>query len=83
MNTPTNAERSRLVSPGGWKQWGPYVSERAWGTIREDYSEHGEAWEHFSHDDARSRAFRWSEDGLGAICDDKQRLCLRSLFSCP
>jgi hypothetical protein len=52
----------------------------AWGTVREDYSEHGEAWEYFSHDHARSRAFRWSEDGLGAISDDLQRLCLGFAF---
>jgi len=58
-----------------WKKWGPYLSERQWGTVREDYSEDGNAWAHFSHDQARSRAYRWGEDGLGGICDDKQRLC--------
>src|SRR5256885_9532671 len=63
-----------------WKRWGPYVSERAWGTVREDYSATGEAWEHFSHDQARSRAFRWSEDGLAAVCDDRQLLCLGFAF---
>jgi len=58
-----------------WKKWGPYLSERQWGTVREDYSENGDAWNYFSHDQARSRAYRWGEDGLGGICDEKQRLC--------
>jgi hypothetical protein len=58
-----------------WKRWGPYLSERQWGTVREDYSDDGDAWAHFSHDQARSRAYRWGEDGLGGISDDQQRLC--------
>jgi hypothetical protein len=58
-----------------WKRWGPYLSERQWGTVREDYSEGGNAWDYFSHDQARSRAYRWGEDGLAGISDDKQRLC--------
>ena len=58
-----------------WKKWGPYLSERQWGTVREDYSENGDAWNYFSHDQARSRAYRWGEDGLAGISDDKQRLC--------
>jgi hypothetical protein len=58
-----------------WKRWGPYLSERAWGTVREDYSAYGTAWDSFSHDQARSRAYRWSEDGLGGICDNHQHLC--------
>src|SRR5947199_9772959 len=58
-----------------WKKWGPYLSERQWGTVREDYSETGNAWEYFDHDQARSRAYRWNEDGLGGICDEQQRLC--------
>jgi hypothetical protein len=58
-----------------WKKWGPYLSERQWGTVREDYSEGGNAWDYFSHDQARSRAYRWGEDGLGGICDNGQRLC--------
>lgn len=58
-----------------WKKWGPYLSERQWGTVREDYSESGNAWDYFSHDQARSRAYRWGEDGLAGISDDKQRLC--------
>jgi hypothetical protein len=75
-----NAERQRLESQRAglenWRLWGPYLSERAWGTVREDYSEHGTAWEYLDHDQARSRAYRWSEDGLGGICDEQQRLCL-------
>jgi hypothetical protein len=58
-----------------WKKWGPYLSERQWGTVREDYSEGGNAWDYFSHDQARSRAYRWGEDGLAGISDNKQRLC--------
>ena len=58
-----------------WKKWGPYLSERQWGTVREDYSEDGNAWNHFSHDQARSRAYRWGEDGIAGISDDKQQLC--------
>jgi hypothetical protein len=58
-----------------WKLWGPYLSERQWGTVREDYSPNGDAWDYFSHEQSRSRAYRWGEDGLGGICDDKQRLC--------
>src|SRR5437899_3162512 len=58
-----------------WKKWGPYLSERQWGTVREDYSQDGNAWNYFSHDQARSRAYRWGEDGLAGISDDKQQLC--------
>ena len=58
-----------------WKAWGPYLSERQWGTVREDYSEGGDAWNYFTHDQARSRAYRWGEDGLAGISDDRQRLC--------
>src|SRR5687768_9360628 len=58
-----------------WKRWGPYLSERAWGTVREDYSHDGSAWDYFPHDHARSRAYRWNEDGLGGICDRRQRIC--------
>ena len=65
-------ERSAHVP---WKKWGPYLSERQWGTVREDCSENGDAWNYFSHDQARSRAYRWGEDGLGGICDDQQLLC--------
>ena len=58
-----------------WKKWGPYLSERQWGTVREDYSENGDAWNFFTHDHARSRAYRWGEDGIAGVSDDKQRLC--------
>ena len=59
-----------------WKAWGPYLSERQWGTVREDYSDDGDAWNYFTHDQARSRAYRWGEDGIAGICDERQRLCL-------
>ncbi len=59
-----------------WKSWGPYLSERQWGTVREDYSEGGDAWNYFPHEQARSRAYRWGEDGIAGICDERQRLCL-------
>src|SRR5579872_2555980 len=59
-----------------WSRWGPYLSERAWGTVREDYSADGTAWEYFPHDHARSRAYRWGEDGLGGFADDKLRICM-------
>ncbi|MGC2694643.1 MAG: glucosidase [Candidatus Angelobacter sp.] len=72
-------EEMRLREPhegiNHWKRWGPYVSERAWGTVREDYSASGEAWEYFPHDHARSRAYRWNEDGIAGICDRHQRMC--------
>ena len=58
-----------------WKQWGPYLSDRQWGTVREDYSENGDAWNYFTHDQARSRAYHWGEDGLAGFSDDHQRLC--------
>ena len=67
-------ESERLQQPG-WKKWGPYLSERQWGTVREDYSATGEAWDYFSHDQARSRAYRWGEDGILGISDDQQLLC--------
>ncbi|HEX2784699.1 MAG TPA: hypothetical protein VHN36_14030, partial [Ilumatobacteraceae bacterium] len=74
-----DAERARLADPG-WKTWGPYLSERSWGTVREDYSENGDAWGSFPHDHARSRTYRWNEDGLAGICDDVQTLCLAFAF---
>ncbi len=77
--SPLSAERMRLenqrLGKENWRLWGPYLSERAWGTVREDYSAGGDAWGHFPHDHARSRAYRWSEDGLGGICDERQLLC--------
>src|SRR5262245_31309256 len=63
-----------------WKKWGPYLSERQWGTVREDYSESGNAWDYFSHDQSRSRAYRWGEDGLAGVCDDQQHLCFALAF---
>jgi hypothetical protein len=81
-----NAERERIASfgrledglhqAGDWYIWGPYVTERQWGTVREDYSADGSAWDYFPHDHARSRAYRWGEDGLAGFCDIEQRLCL-------
>jgi len=69
-------EKLRLRDAGKpWKKWGPYLSERQWGTVREDYSDDGNAWDYFPHDQARSRAYRWGEDGLGGISDDQQILC--------
>jgi hypothetical protein len=65
-----------LLQAGDWYRWGPYVSERQWGTVREDYSPDGEAWDYLPHDHARSRAYRWGEDGLAGFCDIEQRLCL-------
>ena len=75
-----NAEQARLQEACEqsvpWRKWGPYLSERQWGTVREDYSDNGNAWDYFSHDQARSRAYRWGEDGLAGVSDDKQHLCL-------
>jgi hypothetical protein len=79
-----STERARLQEvPRGrapWRRWGPYLSERAWGTVREDYSADGAAWDFFPHDHARSRAYRWNEDGLAGICDDRQVLCFAFAF---
>ena len=73
------AEERRLQEDhsrkANWKRWGPYLSERQWGTVREDYSAYGTAWEYFPHDHARSRAYRWGEDGLAGICDRHQYIC--------
>ncbi len=74
-----SAEHDRLAEARDrgvpWRRWGPYLSERQWGTVREDYSQDGNAWAYFSHDQSRSRAYRWGEDGLAGFSDDKQRLC--------
>jgi hypothetical protein len=79
MDCPMSQERIRLAESAArrkhWKRWGPYLSERAWGTVREDYSPGGNAWEYFPHDHARSRAYRWNEDGLAGICDRHQLIC--------
>src|SRR4029450_8757820 len=75
-----SAEQQRLAAAdrgeASWRGWGPYLAERAWGTVREDYSEYGTAWAYFPHDHARSRAYRWNEDGLAGICDERQTFCL-------
>ena len=63
------------ISKIPWRKWGPYLSERQWGTVREDYSQDGNAWNYFTHDQARSRAYRWGEDGIAGISDDLQRFC--------
>ncbi|HKQ43288.1 MAG TPA: glucosidase, partial [Pseudonocardia sp.] len=86
MSETVGAERARtagfgrlelgLRQAGDWYLWGPYLSERQWGTVREDYSADGEAWSYLPHDHARSRAYRWGEDGLAGFCDVEQRLCL-------
>src|SRR5262249_23194515 len=71
-------ERTRLAEArsgkAAWRKWGPYLSERQWGTVREDYSESGDAWNYFTHDQARSRAYRWGEDGLPGLPDDRTAL---------
>ncbi len=75
------AEHRRLAAHqarrANWRLWGPYLSERAWGTVREDYSADGTAWDDLPHDHARSRAYRWNEDGIAGFCDRHQYLCLR------
>ena len=77
--TPANAEAQRLREDSAreknWKRWGTYLSERQWGTVREDYSEDGNCWGYFTHDQARSRAYRWGEDGLLGFSDRQCRLC--------
>ena len=79
-----NAEQQRLEQNDHreerWHLWGPYLSERQWGTVREDYSANGDAWNYFPHEHARSRAYRWGEDGIGGISDYKQRLCFAFAF---
>lgn len=75
LNLCMSAEQDRLQDPA-WQQWGPYVSDRQWGTVREDYSANGDAWNYVTHDMARSYTYRWGEDGIAGICDDKQQLCL-------
>src|SRR5574337_486696 len=79
MTMAQTSEHRRLeeakAKTAAWKKWGPYLSERQWGTVREDYSADGNAWDYFSHDQARSRAYRWGEDGLAGISEDHQVLC--------
>ena len=69
-----NAEQTRLTEPA-WKKWGPYISDRQWGTVREDYSANGDAWNYITHDMSRSKSYRWGEEGIGGICDNEQILC--------
>jgi hypothetical protein len=80
MVMANSIERQRLADAqagrADWRKWGPYLSERAWGTVREDYSPGGSAWDYFPHDHARSRAYRWNEDGLGGVCNSYQNVCL-------
>ena len=84
MTRPRTIESQRLeeanAGKAAWRKWGPYLSERQWGTVREDYSQNGDAWSYFSHDQARSRAYLWGEDGLAGFSDDKQILCFS--FAC-
>ena len=78
-----NPEKRRLIenkNTNKWSLWGPYLSERQWGTVREDYSANGDVWNYMTHEMARSKAFRWGEDGIGGICDDKQQLCFSFAF---
>jgi hypothetical protein len=63
-----------------WKMWGPYLSERQWATVREDYTEEGNAWEALTHEQSRSKSYRWGEDGLGGICNEDQRICFSWAF---
>src|SRR5258708_12878174 len=76
---PEDAERERLAQAAqgkaAWRRFGPYLADRQWGTVREDYSANGDAWGSFPHEHARSRAYRWGEDGLLGICDDQRLLC--------
>ena len=84
MRPIKTAEQQRLVESEArvkhWKRWGPYLSERGWGTVREDYSPDGDAWNYFPHDIARSRVYRWTEDGILGISDNHQRLCFAVAF---
>ena len=77
MKIVSEAQRLKEIkdSETPWRFWGPYLSERQWGTVREDYSKDGNAWDYFSHDQSRSRAYKWGEDGIAGISDDQQRLC--------
>jgi hypothetical protein len=76
MNHEKERVKESLLNKINWKKWGPYLSERQWGTVREDYSAGGSAWESVTHDMARSKAYRWGEEGIAGICDDQQLLCL-------
>ncbi len=73
-------ETTKLKNPKTWRKWGPYLSERQWGTVREDYSEGSDAWDYVTHDMSRSKAYRWGEDGIGGLSDDQQQLCLATAY---
>ena len=76
MNPELKRLQESADSTHPWRKWGAYISERHWGTVREDYSADGSAWDYFPFDDAIARTYRWSEDGIGGLCDDEQQLCL-------
>ena len=76
MNTEKQRLEEERLGRQPWRKWGPYLSERQWGTVREDYSPGGTAWDYLPHDVARSRAYRWGEDGIAGMSDDQQQLCL-------
>src|SRR5215472_6254101 len=78
MDFTAEGQRLKAADQEGvpWRRWGPYLSDRQWGTVREDYSENGDAWSYFTHDQSRSRAYRWGEDGIAGVSDDQQHLCL-------
>ena len=79
-----DAEKTRLLEASSraqhWRRWGPFLSDRQWGTVREDYSAEGTAWEYFPFEHAHLRAYRWGEDGIAGICDNHQRLCFAPVF---
>ncbi len=75
METEEHRRLKEMLDGVPWRRWGPYLSERQWGTVREDYSEDGNAWDYFPHDHARSRAYKWGEDGMCGICDEKMQMC--------
>ena len=83
INKDTSIEKKRLKESANnknWKKWGPYVSDRQWGTVREDYSAHGNTWNFISHENARSNAYRWGEDAIAGFCDAQEILCLAPVF---
>src|SRR2546423_4388806 len=84
ISYPMSIEHDRLRGDAHavarWRKWGPYLADRAWGTVREDYSAKGDAWEYLPHDLARSKAYRWGEDGIGGFCDRYQILCFSMAF---
>jgi len=75
-----SSEKIRLIEIKKWRKWGPYLSERQWGTVREDYSPNGDAWNYVTHNMSGSYAYRWGEEGIGGISDDKQFICFAPAF---